>query len=76
MTNYNHFHKPSGTVISGAHSESITVGDIRDAIAEFPDDAEVMFGGFPQGKLMFYRFKTRGAKTLQMEFNIDEWKMD
>jgi hypothetical protein len=75
MKNYNHAHK-GGPVISGTHAESITVGDIRNAIAEFPDDAEVMFGGLPQGKLMFYRFKTRGEKVLQIKFNIDEWKLD
>ncbi|MGV1789947.1 hypothetical protein [Rhizobium sp. A37_96] len=73
MKNYNHSHRHSGGVISGTHAESITVGELRDAIAEFPDDAEVIFGGFPEGRLMFYRFKTRGSATLQMEFNLEPY---
>jgi|UPI000562E77D hypothetical protein len=73
MKNYNHTHKHSGGVISGTHAESITVGDLRDAIAEYPDDAEVIFGSvLGGGQLMFYRFKSRGEKVLQMEFNTDE----
>lgn len=76
MTNYNHTHRHSGGIISGTHAESITVGELRDALAEFPDDADVVFGGFPEGNLMFYRFKTRGPKTLQMEFNLEPWAED
>lgn len=72
--NYNHLHKHSGGVISGTHAESITVGELRDALAEFPDHAEVVFGGLAEGQLMFYRFKTRGEAVLQMEFNIEPWK--
>lgn len=73
MKNYNQLHQPSGTVISGTHAEGITVGDLRDAIADLPDDAEVVFGGLPEGRLMFYRFKTRGIDTLQMEFNLEPY---
>ncbi|MGP4673628.1 hypothetical protein ACSV5N_16885 [Agrobacterium salinitolerans] len=72
MKNYNHTHVSSGSSISGTHAESITVGDMRDAIAEYPDDAEIVFGHvLSAGQLMFYRFKSRGEKTLQMEFNTD-----
>lgn len=72
MKNYNHEHKHSGGVISGAEMVSITVGQLRDALVEFTDDAEIIFGETGQGILMFYRFETRGTKTLQMEFYIDD----
>lgn len=74
MKNYNHSHKASGSVISSTHAESITIKDLRDAIAEFPDDAELVFGSLPEGKLMFYRFKTRGDNLLQMEFNVEDYE--
>ncbi|MDK4711090.1 hypothetical protein [Rhizobium sp. CNPSo 4039] len=71
MKNYNHSHRHSGGVISGTNAKSITVGELRDALAEFPDDAEVVFGGLPEGHLMFQRFKTRGPAMLHMEFNLE-----
>lgn len=74
MKNYNHEHKHSGSVISGTHSASITVGELRDAIADLSDDAEIVFGGTEPGKLMFNRFKKRGALILQMEFFIEPFE--
>lgn len=72
MKNYNHSHVHSGSVISGIHAASITVGDLRDALAEYPDDAEVIFGNVhAAGTLMFSRFKSRGENLLQMEFDTD-----
>lgn len=72
MKNFNHTHQTSGGVISGIDTDTITVGQLRDAIAEFPDDAEVYFGGTEEaGHLAFYRFKTRSPKLLHMEFRID-----
>lgn len=69
--NYNHRHRPSGGIIAGSTTGKLTVGDIRDAIAEFPDDAEVIFGpaGPDDHEPRFKRFKTRGAKLLQFEFD-------
>ncbi len=72
MKNYNHSHVHSGSVISGTHAASITVGDLRDALAEYPDDAKVIFGSVHgAGTLMFNRFKSRGDDLLQMEFDTD-----
>lgn len=71
-TNYNHRHRPSGEVISSCYTETINVGDLRDAIAEFPDDAEIILGLASNGdKLFFGGFKTRGEKVLQMKFETE-----
>jgi hypothetical protein len=68
-TNYNHRHVASGTVISGSGDGHLTVGDVRDAIAELPDDAEVIFGPCGHGDpLTFYRFKMRGENLISIEF--------
>lgn len=68
--NYNREHVSSGTVIAGSETGYLTVGDMRDALAEFPDDAEIIFGTDSSGEpLKFYRFKTRGPKTLGIEFS-------
>ena len=61
---------------TNTHAESITGRELRDALAEFTCDSEVIFGEVPEGKVMFYRFKTRGEKSLQMEFNIEPYAMD
>ncbi|PSJ51363.1 hypothetical protein [Kumtagia ephedrae] len=67
--NYNRQHVASGTVISGSGDGRLTVGDLRDAIAELPDDAEVIFGPCNHGEPQtFYRFKTRGENLLSIEF--------
>lgn len=68
--NYNHRHHPSGTMISGADDGYVlTVGDMRDAIAHLPDDAEIIFGPCNHGDpLQFYRFKSRGEKIMGIEF--------
>ena len=56
--NYNHLHRLSGTVIAGSSDGYLTVGDMRDAIAHLPDDAEITFGICEHGEpLRFYRFK-------------------
>jgi hypothetical protein len=58
--NYNRTHIPKGWSISGT-VQPITVGDLRDAIASYPDETEIAWGvctcGTPQ---VFYRFKDRG----------------
>lgn len=67
-TNYNHLHKHSGTVISGSEGGRLTVGDIRDAIAYAPDDAEVIFGTDSAGEpVQFAGFKWLGSDLLQVE---------
>lgn len=68
--NYNHRHTYSGSVISGTADGYLTVGDLRDAIAEFPDDAKVVFGTDSEGNpLKFGRFKTRGPAVISIEFD-------
>lgn len=42
----------------------LTVGRLREELAGWDDDAEVYFEG-----LDFYRFKNRGERLLQIEFN-------
>lgn len=70
MTNYNHRHVPSGTVIAGSPDGYLTAGDIRDAIADLPDDAEIGFGICNHGEpLKFWRFKMRGDNLLNIEFS-------
>ena len=68
--NHNHTHRPSGTVISGSSDGYLTVGDLRDAIADYPDDARVYFGICECGEPMqFYRFKDRGPQAIAIEFS-------
>lgn len=63
-----------GEMISGAPAGyMLTVGDIRDAIHNLPDDVEIDFGSTLNGKkLNFYRFKWRGEKLLQIELNEED----
>ena len=42
----------------------MTVEDFKRHLRTFPDDWEIEFSG-----LTFYRFKARGAKTVNVEFN-------
>ncbi len=44
----------------------MTVGELRQKLEGFPDDARIFFGCF---SLEFYRLKLRGPKLLQMEFS-------
>lgn len=51
----------------------LTVQDIRDAILGLPGDTEIMFGSTLAGAtLVFYRFKSRGEKLLQIELNEED----
>jgi hypothetical protein len=55
---------------SGGDESPLTVKDIRDAIKGVSDDTEIPFGSTLAGKeLLFYRFKWRGDKLLQIELN-------
>ena len=68
--NYNHSHEMKNHFgLSGVEKGyTLTVGDIRDAIARLPDDTEVTFGTSMNGEeLDFYRFKMRGDDLLQIE---------
>lgn len=70
--NYNHLHKMKshGGISGAADGYTLTVGDIRDAIARLPDHAEVIFGTCPHGEpLEFGRFKVRGENLIAIEFN-------
>lgn len=49
----------------------ITVGDLRQRLGAFPDDAEMSFGG-----LMFYQLKTRGPKLVLLEFSQTVYRTD
>lgn len=69
VRNYNLEHKDRGTMITESPDGVLTVGDIRDAIANYPDDAEIIFGTCDHGEaLQFLRFKQRGERTLAIEF--------
>lgn len=58
--NYNHLHK-QGSVVSDTAGE-ITVGDIRNAIAHLPGDAEVLLGVCDCGCILkLSGFKDRGG---------------
>lgn len=50
--------------MSNENKKSITVGELRQALALYSDDTELFFGG-----LEFYRVKSRGDKLAQIEFN-------
>jgi len=58
-------------MISGAPDGYVlTVADMRDALSNFSDDAEIAFGTCSHGApLQFYRFKKRGDKVLGIEFS-------
>jgi hypothetical protein len=45
---------------------SITVGELRRHLELFDDDCDLMFG--TDGRLTFYRVKSRGEKLVQIEF--------
>lgn len=62
-----------GIMISGSGGLPLTVGDLRNAIHDLDNDIEITFGHTLDGKnLMFYRFKWRGEKLLQIELNEEE----
>jgi len=44
----------------------ITVGDLKERLAAFPDDCLISFG---QDDLAFYRLKMRGENLVQVEFD-------
>lgn len=69
MINYNHQHVATGSMISGSADGYLTVGDLRDAIANLPDSAEIMFGACMHAEqLKFRRFKMRGENLISIEF--------
>jgi hypothetical protein len=51
----------------------ITVGDLKERLAAFPDDYQIFFGCYD---LDFYRFKVRGEKLVQVEFNQTVYRDD
>lgn len=58
--NFNHRHV-QGLVISETNGD-VTVGDIRNAIAHLPDDAEVHLGTCDCGNVLtLFGFKDRGG---------------
>ena len=62
--------KKPGWMISSSGGASLTVGDIRNAIAYLDDSVEITFGCTMDGSaLTFYRFKWRGDDLLQIELN-------
>lgn len=63
--------RPRENMISGAsEGHVLTVAEMLDAIDKLPDDAEIIFGTCSHGEpLKFYRFKSRGEKTLGIEFS-------
>jgi hypothetical protein len=44
----------------------MTIGELRDELEDWPEGDEIIFGC---EELEFYRFKKRGADTVQLEFN-------
>lgn len=46
--------------------KTTTVGELRKALAAYPDDWQVIFGC---RELEFYRTKQRDTKLIQIEFN-------
>lgn len=56
----------------GGDYQPLTVGELKEGLADVADDVEIDFGGTLAGrKLLFYRFKWRGDKLLQIELNED-----
>jgi hypothetical protein len=69
--NYNHLHTMKAHHgLSGVEKGyTLTIGDLRDAIARLPDEAELVFGPCQHGEeVSFYRFKPRGTNLIQIEF--------
>lgn len=51
----------------------LTVGELREELSAWPNDAEITFGSTAAGRpLYFLRFKNRGAKLLQIEVRDDD----
>ncbi|HRQ71786.1 MAG TPA: hypothetical protein PLU35_02030 [Phycisphaerales bacterium] len=53
-----------------SQSHTITVSQLRKELENWPDDFEVQFAG----GLEFYRFKVRGERLVQIEFNQSVYK--
>ena len=49
----------------------MTIGELRDELEDWPESYEIIFGC---EELEFYRFKKRGADTVQLEFNQTIYK--
>lgn len=48
----------------------ITLGELREMLAGYPDDMQMTFGATEEAvPLVFYRVKQRGPKLLQIELN-------
>ncbi|MGL3210929.1 hypothetical protein [Bradyrhizobium sp. BR 1433] len=48
----------------------LTVGDLKRELAKWSDETEIDFGATEaRTPLVFYRFKKRGDKLLQIELN-------
>ncbi|PSJ55774.1 hypothetical protein [Pseudaminobacter soli (ex Li et al. 2025)] len=63
--NYSHRHRWNGQYISST-TGTISVGDIRDAIAAYPDDANVHLSVCDHGGIQhIFGFKSRGPNDIQ-----------
>jgi len=63
---------PPGTMRSGGSSDymPLTVGELRNALDGLDPDVKITFGSTIDAQaLIFYRFKWRGEKSLQIELN-------
>jgi len=49
----------------------MTIGELKDELEDWPEGDEIIFGC---EELEFYRFKKRGADTVQLEFNQTIYK--
>ncbi|MBR0882090.1 MULTISPECIES: hypothetical protein [Bradyrhizobium] len=50
----------------------LTVGELKRELLKWSDDTEIDFGATEAGTaLIFYRFKKRGDRLLQIELNED-----
>jgi len=59
-----------GQMISSSGGAPLTVGDLRNAIHDLDNDFEIEFGTTAEGTpLVFYRFKWRDEKLLQIELS-------
>lgn len=47
----------------------ITIRELKEQLAIFDEDAELLFGPGGQDELTFYRTKSRGDDLVQIEFN-------
>jgi hypothetical protein len=71
MANDEWIPKPGEMRVGGDYCP-LTVGEIRAAIAELDDEIEIDFGCTMDGAaLLFFRWKWRGEKLLQIELNED-----